>query len=109
MKISRKISLLFFVICLFSVVRSQSQKCQNPNYIIPYDPIDDAFDATINTIRGQDQLVNLIQNPNESTFKDYMLSLAPFSAPLFAMAGVTFAIFIATIVQVICFNSCGKE
>jgi hypothetical protein len=38
-----------------------------------------------------------------------MLSLAPFSAPLFAMAGVTFAIFIATIVQVICFNSCGKE
>lgn len=51
----------------------------------------------------------MIQNPTAETAKSYILSIAPFSAPLFVMAGLTLALFIATIVQVICFNTCSKE
>ena len=51
----------------------------------------------------------LIEQPNIENVKNYLLSLAPFSAPLFVMAGVAFAILVATITQVICFNTCSKE
>lgn len=54
-------------------------------------------------------MITLIENPTAENAKNYLVSLAPFSAPLFAMAGITLAIFIATIVQVICFNTCSKE
>ena len=106
---SRSVCLIIVAVCLLQVSRSQVQNCQNPQYIIPYDPIDSAFDTGFDTIRGKDQMITLIENPNADNAKNYLVSLAPFSAPLFAMAGITVAIFIATIVQVICFNTCSKE
>ena len=109
MVISKSVALVFIILCLLQASRSQVQKCQDPQYIIPYDPLDTAFDTGFDTIRGKDQLIVLIQNPTADNAKNYLLSLAPFSAPLFAMAGVTLAIFIATIIQVICFNTCSKE
>lgn len=64
MKISLPIALLLAA-SLLVAVRCQTQTCQNPNYIIPYAPVDSAFDAGINSIRGKDQLITLIQNPNQ--------------------------------------------
>lgn len=64
MKISLP-SLLLLATTLLVAARCQLQNCQNPNYIIPYDPIDTAFDAGIDFIRGKDQLTALIQNPNQ--------------------------------------------
>lgn len=37
-------ALIFILLCLLQASRSQVQKCQNPQYIIPYDPLDTAFD-----------------------------------------------------------------
>jgi hypothetical protein len=87
----------------------QTQTCQSQNYIIPYDKLDEGFDIGINAVRGKDQLVHLIENPGAETAKSYILSIAPFSAPLFVMAAVTFVVFVASIIQVICFNTCSKE
>lgn len=106
--LSSRLSLLL-VLCLVSLASAQTQTCQSQQYIIPYDPIDNGFDVGINAIRGKDQLVQMIQNPTAETAKTYILSIAPFSAPLFVMAGLTLALFVATIVQVICFNTCSKE
>lgn len=64
MKIS-SVSMLLLAATLLIATRCQQKTCQNPNYIIPYDPIDDAFDAGIDFIRGKDQLTALIQNPNQ--------------------------------------------
>lgn len=106
---SKPITHILALIFLFALARSQIQNCYTQDYIIPYDALDDAFDSGIDAIRGQETLALLIENPNAETAKNYALSIAPFSAPLFAMAGITLAIFIGTIIQVICFNSCGKK
>lgn len=106
---SKTITTLLSCLLLLTLARSQVQNCQSQDFIIPYDALDDAFDSGIDAIRGQQTLVLLIQDPNAETAKNYALSIAPFSAPLFVMAGVTFCIFVGTIVQVICFNSCGKK
>lgn len=53
-------ALIFILLCLLQASRSQVQKCQNPQYIIPYDPLDTAFDQGFEAIRGKDQLITLI-------------------------------------------------
>ena len=85
------------------------QNCDTTNYIIPFQDLDRAFDAGINAVRSRDNLVTLIEQPTIDNVKGYLVSLAPFSAPLFVMAGVAFVVFIVSIVQVICFNTCSKE
>ena len=71
--------------------------------------MDRAFDQGIDAVRSQEQLIALVETPNIENVKNYLLSLAPFSAPLFVMAGVAFFTLIGTIIQVICFNTCSKE
>ena len=99
------ITLLFLatLVCL-----KADDDCQQQNYIIPYEALDTVFDGGIDAVRSQENLIALIENPNSQTLMDYILSLVPYSAPLFAMAGITLVVFIASIVQVICFNTCGK-
>ena len=85
------------------------QDCDFNNFIIPYEALDQAFDQGIDAVRSQENLITLIETPNVDNVKNYLFSLAPFSAPLFAMAALSFILLIATIVQVICFNTCSKE
>ena len=102
------LGIFLVLLCLMQTSLSASQQCSNPSYIIPYQPLNQIFDSGLSEVRAQQQLVDLLEDPSVETAKDYLLSLAPYSAPLFAMAGVTLVIFIATIIQVLCFNSCGK-
>lgn len=88
---------------------SQTDDCDYDNFIIPYETLDQAFDQGIDAVRSQEDLVTLIETPNIDNVRNYLFSLAPFSAPLFAMAVLAFIFFIASIVQVICFNTCSKE
>lgn len=48
------------VLVMVGLSRCQIQNCQNPQYIIPYDPIDSAFDVSIDSIRGKNEIITLI-------------------------------------------------
>lgn len=61
---SSNIVIICLFACLLSPVRPQVQSCDNPQYIIPFQPLDTAFDQGIDAVRGKDQLTTLIQNPN---------------------------------------------
>lgn len=109
MKMNMTKNLIFLtLLCFLASVQCSNGACYDSTYIIPYSALDYAFDTGFNAVRGKDQLVTLIGNPNVENLKNYIFSIAPFSVPLFVMAGITAIIFIATIIQVICFNTCSK-
>lgn len=49
----QKPKLILIIFSLFLMAVCQTEECSEPNYIIPFEPLDDAFDTGIDAVRSQ--------------------------------------------------------
>lgn len=101
--------LITIMVVIAFVLGVESQKCNNPSYIIPVSPLDSAFDTTLDSIRSPQSLIAYLANPTTDNFIDYTITLLPAAAPLWAMGVLTFVLFIACSIQLCCFDVCGNK
>lgn len=48
-----KLNQLVIVLMTLAMVISQSEECSEPNYVIPFSPIDDIFSSGFDSVRAQ--------------------------------------------------------
>ncbi len=85
------------------------QDCDEPNYIIPTEPLDQAFDTTYDNIRSSQGLISYLASPSADNFVDYTITLLPAAAPLWALGAFTFLTFFICAMQKCCFDVCNRE
>lgn len=97
------------ILILASVLTvSLGATCDEPNYIIPTQPLDSVFDVTYGNIRSSEGLISYLTNPTTDNFVDYTISLLPAAVPLWAMGVFMFFSFFICSMQMCCFDVCGK-
>jgi len=102
-------SVLMVITLLLLTKIGNCQDCTDSNYIIPSSILDDVFNNPLDTLRSDQNLVALIQQPNEENLRTYALSLAPVAAPLFALAVLAIIFFVICSIQLCCFDCCGNQ